>query len=66
MLLTCKGIATMNHLREILSALKTDPRGVTALEYAMIAALIAVACVTIITSLGSNLSSVLSSVSSAL
>jgi pilus assembly protein Flp/PilA len=66
MLLTCKGIATMNHVREILFALKTDQRGVTALEYAMIAALIAVACVTIITSLGSNLSSVLSSVSSAL
>lgn len=56
----------MNQITQILAALKSDQRGVTALEYAMIAALIAVACVTIIQGLGTSLSTTLSSVSSAL
>jgi pilus assembly protein Flp/PilA len=56
----------MTQINKILTALVPDRRGVTALEYAMIAALIAVACVTIITNLGTGLSSVLSTVSSAL
>jgi pilus assembly protein Flp/PilA len=43
-----------------------DTRAVTALEYAMIAALIAVAAVGVITGLGGQLSTVLSTVSSAL
>jgi pilus assembly protein Flp/PilA len=49
-----------------LAALRADHQAVTALEYAMIAALIAVAAVGVITGLGSQLSTTLSSVSSAL
>lgn len=56
----------MNQVASIFSAFKADTRGVTALEYAMIAALIAVACVTIINGLGTQLSTTLSTVSSAL
>jgi pilus assembly protein Flp/PilA len=46
--------------------LRTNTQAVTALEYAMIAALIAVAAVTVISGLGSQLSTTLGSVSSAL
>ncbi|WP_158926897.1 Flp family type IVb pilin [Acidisphaera sp. S103] len=56
----------MQQIRRTLSNLRTDVRGVTALEYAMIASLIAVACVTIVTSLGGSISGVFSTVSSAL
>jgi pilus assembly protein Flp/PilA len=61
-----KGIAPMQQIRRTLIAMQADDRAVTALEYAMIASLIAVAVVTILTSLGSQVSSVLSTVSSAL
>ncbi|HBK08473.1 MAG TPA: Flp family type IVb pilin [Acetobacteraceae bacterium] len=56
----------MFQLFQTLDGIRTDARAVTALEYAMIAALIAVAAVTVITGLGSALSTTLSSVSSAL
>jgi pilus assembly protein Flp/PilA len=56
----------MQQIRRTLTKLHTDARAVTALEYAMIASLIAVAAVTVITGLGTALSGVFSSVSSAL
>ena len=56
----------MQTIHRTLIKLRTDVRAVTALEYAMIASLIAVACVTIITSLGTSVSGVFSTVSSAL
>jgi pilus assembly protein Flp/PilA len=59
-------LATMQTIHRTLTKLRSDVRAVTALEYAMIASLIAVACVTIISSLGSSVSGVFSSVSSAL
>ncbi len=56
----------MEHFRVMLLALNVDKRAVTALEYAMIASLIAVAAVTVITGLGTSLSTTFSKVSSAL
>jgi pilus assembly protein Flp/PilA len=56
----------MEYLVSKLSGLIGDKRAVTALEYAMIASLIAVACVTILTSLGGKVSGVFASVGSAL
>ena len=56
----------MQHIKTILRSVKLDKRGVTALEYAMIAALIAVAAVGAINSLGTKLSTTLSSISSAM
>jgi pilus assembly protein Flp/PilA len=44
----------------------SDESGATAIEYALIASLIAIALVTILTSLGTQLSNVFSEVSSAL
>jgi Flp pilus assembly pilin Flp len=61
-----QGIAAVTKLRIAFKSFITDRRGVTALEYAMIAALIATSAVSIMTSLGANLGTVLSSVSSAL
>jgi pilus assembly protein Flp/PilA len=63
---TGKGTAVMQQIRRTLTSLPADVRGVTALEYAMIASLIAVACVAIIGSLGGQVSGVFSTVSSAL
>jgi pilus assembly protein Flp/PilA len=54
----------MQPIRQILSKLHTDIRAVTALEYAMIASLIAVAAVTVITGLGTQLSSTFNYISS--
>jgi pilus assembly protein Flp/PilA len=56
----------MEYFRSKLLGLIGDKRAVTALEYAMIASLIAVAAVTVITSVGTKLSGVFASVSSAL
>jgi pilus assembly protein Flp/PilA len=56
----------MEYIKLQLLGLGVDKRAVTALEYAMIASLIAVAAVTVITGLGTKLSSTFSSVSSAL
>ncbi|HBK06883.1 MAG TPA: Flp family type IVb pilin [Acetobacteraceae bacterium] len=60
-----QGIAAVDYLRNGLWSLTADQRGVTALEYAMIASLIATSAVSIMTSLGANLGSVFSSVSAA-
>jgi len=46
-----------------LLALKRDEQGVTALEYGLIAALIAVVIITAVTTLGSNLSSTFTTIS---
>jgi pilus assembly protein Flp/PilA len=56
----------MEYFRSKLLGLVGDKHAVTALEYAMIASLIAVAAVTIITNVGTRLSGVFSAVSSAL
>jgi pilus assembly protein Flp/PilA len=45
----------MSHLLTRIAALKLDKKGVTALEYGLIAALIAVAIITSVTLLGTNL-----------
>lgn len=50
----------------LLTNLKNDRRGVTAVEYGMIAALIAVAIVAIVGTLGGQLSAAFNSVSTAL
>jgi pilus assembly protein Flp/PilA len=50
----------------LLMNLKSDRRGVTAVEYGMIAALIAVAIVTIVGTLGTQLGTTFTSVTSAL
>jgi pilus assembly protein Flp/PilA len=63
---TGKGTYDMEYIVSKLSGLIGDKRAVTALEYAMIASLIAVACVTIVTNLGTKVSGVFSSVSSAM
>ena len=47
---------------KILSCFKSDLKGVTMLEYALIAALIAIAAVTILSTLGTTVSSVFSNV----
>jgi pilus assembly protein Flp/PilA len=47
-----------------LTALRYDRRAVTALEYGLIASLIAVAIITAVSSLGSNLSSTFSTIAS--
>jgi pilus assembly protein Flp/PilA len=47
----------MSKMFSKLVAMKHDERGVTALEYGLIAALIAVAIITAVSTLGSNLSS---------
>ena len=48
-------------LRKI-KALKGDRRGVTMIEYAFIAVLVAIAAVTVLSSIGTNLSSMYSKV----
>ena len=47
-----------------LATLKTDRRGVTALEYGLIAGLIAVVIITAVTTLGKNLSTVFTTIGS--
>jgi pilus assembly protein Flp/PilA len=47
---------------KILRRLKSDLKGVTMLEYALIAALVAIAAVTILSTLGTTVSSVFSNV----
>ena len=50
----------MNVLRRFLQ----DESGATAIEYGLIAALVAVACITVLTTLGSNLGATFSKISS--
>jgi pilus assembly protein Flp/PilA len=56
----------MEHVRQMLALLKGDKRAVTALEYGMIAALIAVVVVSGFTAIGTKLSSTLTTISSSL
>jgi pilus assembly protein Flp/PilA len=51
---------------QYLRCLITDSRGVTAIEYGLIAALIAVAAVVVMTTVGTNLSGVFSQVAASL
>lgn len=46
--------------------LKTDERGVTMLEYGLLAALIAVFCVTAVTGLGTELASIFTSITTSI
>ncbi len=55
----------MRFLREVV-ALKRDRRGVTMLEYGLIAALVAVVAVTALTTLGKSLGTTFNNVASAL
>jgi pilus assembly protein Flp/PilA len=56
----------MELIRLMLASFTTDKRAVTALEYGMIAALIAVIAISGFTGVGKSLSSTLSSVNSSL
>ncbi|HVA34812.1 MAG TPA: Flp family type IVb pilin [Stellaceae bacterium] len=56
----------LRHLGRGASPLLADNGGATAIEYGLIAALIAVVIVTAVTTVGSNLSSTFNSVASAL
>jgi Flp pilus assembly pilin Flp len=56
----------MDYIITKLSGLIGEKKAVTALEYAMIASLIAVACVVVVGQLGTKVSGVFSTVSSAL
>jgi pilus assembly protein Flp/PilA len=56
----------MKQIHNVMTSLRADTRAVTALEYGMIAALIAVVAITGFTAVGTSLSTVLSTVSSAL
>lgn len=49
-----------------LSSLKRDSRGVTAVEYGLIAGLISVAIIAIITTLGTDLTNIFNSISGGL
>jgi pilus assembly protein Flp/PilA len=52
----------MSQLSAKISALKLDKKGVTALEYGLIAALVAVAIITSVTLLGTNLAATFTNV----
>jgi pilus assembly protein Flp/PilA len=62
---TGKGCALMRQIRRTLTSLRINVRGVTALEYAMIASLIAVVCVTAVGGLGGQLSRMFSNIGNA-
>ena len=53
-------------MRYVLTRLVNDSRGVTAIEYGLIAALIAIAAIAMISSIGTNLTSTFSQVASSL
>jgi len=55
----------MRQIRRTLTSLRINVRGVTALEYAMIASLIAVVCVTAVGGLGGQLSRMFSNIGNA-
>ncbi len=56
----------LNALSYLMLRLKTDRRGVTALEYGLIAALIAVVIIAAVTAVGTGLSSTFSKIASEL
>lgn len=60
------GDRTMRGFLNTLNAMKTDTRGVTALEYGLIAGLVAVVIVTSVTSLGTKLTSTFTTIAAAL
>ena len=53
-------------MRYVLTRLVNDSRGVTAIEYGLIAALIAVAAIAMISSVGTNLTNTFSTVANSL
>jgi len=53
-------------MRYVLTRLINDSRGVTAIEYGLIAALIAVAAIAMISSVGTNLTNTFSTIASSL
>jgi pilus assembly protein Flp/PilA len=61
-----KEIDDMEHMKKLLSGLNGDKQGVTALEYGMIAALIAVVVIAGFSTLGHQLSGTLSSISASI
>ncbi len=54
----------MNEYLKSWTALSSDKRGVTMVEYGLLAALIAVVCITAVTTLGSDLSTVFTNIAS--
>lgn len=52
----------MEYMKALLNGLNVDKRAVTALEYGMIAAVVAVVVIAAFSSLGTNLSSVINKV----
>lgn len=58
-------LTLVQHLHELFQRTTRDDEGVTAVEYALIAALIAVAIIAAVTLLGGTISNVFSHVSSA-
>ena len=56
----------LDYLRMLLAVLRSDKRGVTAMEYGLIAALIAVVIIGVVTQIGANLLARFTSVSNAL
>ena len=56
----------MTHLFMLLKRFRKDEKGATAIEYGLIAALIAVAAITAMTTIGSNLKTVFEGVGSEL
>jgi pilus assembly protein Flp/PilA len=57
---------TMQHVVVAVRAIRTDKSGVTALEYGLIAALIAGVIIVAVTSLGTNLSATFSKISTSI
>jgi pilus assembly protein Flp/PilA len=53
-------------MKSLFSRFVNDQAGATAIEYGLIAALISVVCITVLTTVGSNLNTKFTSVSSAL
>ncbi len=55
----------MSRFRTLISRFLTSDDGPTAVEYAVMLALILVACITVVTTLGTSISSVLNTVNTA-
>jgi pilus assembly protein Flp/PilA len=61
-----EGEETMSTITYVLSALRRDEKGATAIEYGLIAALIAVVIITTVTLVGGNLSTMFQTVADSL
>jgi pilus assembly protein Flp/PilA len=55
-----------NDMLRLIRDLKSDKKGVTLVEYALIAGLISVVCIALLTTMGSVISNLFSSINSAL